>query len=79
MIISVLIILCCFIGVIILILTNKLNRAISSLFGAIIVYFVLIFFENREFTVIVDLLFGTADDNYSNVHSLILIISIMII
>jgi len=79
MIISLLIILSCFIGVIVLILTNKLNRAISSLLGALIVYFVLIYFENKEFTVIVDLLFGTAEDNYANAHSLILIVSIMII
>lgn len=78
MIISILIILGCFIGVIILILSGK-NRAISALFGALIVYLVLIYFENQDFTIIVDLLFGTAQDNYSNVHSLILIISIMII
>jgi Na+/H+ antiporter NhaD/arsenite permease-like protein len=79
MIISTIIILACFLAVIQLILTNKLNRAISSLFGALIVYFVLIYFENKDFTIIVDLLFGTAEDHYSNVHSLILIISIMII
>ena len=78
MVISILIILGCFIGVIILILTGK-NRAISAFFGALIVYLVLIYFENKDFTIIVDLLFGTAQDNYSNVHSLILIISIMII
>ncbi len=79
MIISILIILGCFIGVIVLILTNKLSRAVSSLLGALIVYFVLIYLENEDFTIIVDLLFGTAEDSYANVHSLILIISIMII
>ncbi|MFW9949933.1 MAG: SLC13 family permease [Candidatus Thorarchaeota archaeon] len=78
MVISILIILCCFFGVIILILAGK-NRAVSSLFGALIVYFVLIYVENKDFIIIIDLLFGTAQDNYSNVHSLILIISIMII
>lgn len=40
---SVIIILLCFIGVIILIITEKLNKAIVSLLGAIVTYFVLIY------------------------------------
>jgi Na+/H+ antiporter NhaD/arsenite permease-like protein len=79
MVISLIIILACFIGVIILIVTEKLNRAIAALTGAIITYFVLIFIEDLDFSVIVELLFGTRDDNYVNLHSLILIISMMII
>ena len=73
------IILACFIGVIILIITEKMNRAIAALAGAVITYFVLIFLEGLEFSVIVALLFGTPEDGYVNLHSLILIISMMII
>ncbi|TXT60589.1 MAG: Transport protein [Promethearchaeota archaeon] len=79
MFISGIIILACFIGVIILIVTEKLNRAVSSLLGAVITYFVLIFFEGLDFSVIVDLLFGNSEDGYVNLHSLILIIGMMII
>ena len=56
-----------------------MNRAIAALAGAVITYFVLIFLEGLEFSVIVALLFGTPEDGYVNLHSLILIISMMII
>jgi len=82
MIISIFIILSCFIGVIVLIITNKLNRAISSLLGALITYFVLIFIEGKDFSIIVELLFGTPPppgEGYVNLHSLIMIIGTMII
>ncbi|MFX0047442.1 MAG: SLC13 family permease [Candidatus Hermodarchaeota archaeon] len=79
MIISIFIILGCFIAVIILILTEKLNRAISSLLGAVITYFVLIFIEGLDFPIIVDLLFGSAGDGFVNLHSLIIIIGMMMI
>jgi len=65
--------------VIILIITNKLNRAIASLAGAVIVYFVLIFLEGLDFSIIVDLLFGSQQDGFVNLHSLILIIGMMLI
>jgi Na+/H+ antiporter NhaD/arsenite permease-like protein len=79
MLISVLIIIGCFIGVIIAIVTEKLNRAIASLLGASITYFILIFLEGLDFSVIVNLLFGSNSDGYVNLHSLILIISMMMI
>ncbi len=79
MLISVIIITGCFIGVILLILTNKLNRAIASLVGALIAYFTLIFIEKLEFPIIVEFLFGTQEDEFVNLHSLILILSMMII
>jgi Na+/H+ antiporter NhaD/arsenite permease-like protein len=63
----------------VLILTEKLNRAIASLIGALICYFVLIFLENKSFTIIVDFLFGSFSEGYVNLHSLILIIGMMII
>ncbi len=79
MLISGIIITACFIGVVILIVSEKLNRAIAALTGAIITYFVLIFIEGLDFSVIVDLLFGTSEEGYVNLHSLILIIGMMII
>ena len=79
MIISTILILGCFLSVIILIITNKLNRAISSLLGAVITYFVLIFIEGYDFSIIVDLLFGTPSDGFVNLHSIILILAMMMI
>ena len=79
MLISVIIVVSCFIGVIICILTEKVNRAIAALIGAIITYFVLIFIENLQFSVIVNLLFGSEEEGFVNLHSLILIIAMMII
>ncbi|MFX1592813.1 MAG: SLC13 family permease [Promethearchaeota archaeon] len=79
MIISIIIILGCFIGVILLIITNKLNRAISSLLGALITYFVLIFIEGLDFSIIVELLFGSPTEGFVNLHSLIMIIGMMMI
>ncbi len=65
--------------VIVLIFTDKLNRAIASLTAATISYFVLVFIEKKNFSVFVDLLFGTPDDSFVNLHSLILIIGMMFI
>ena len=79
MLLSVVIILSCFLGVIIFIITEKLNRAIASLLGAIITYFVLIFLEGLDFSVIVDLIFSSKDDDFVNLHSIILIIGMMMI
>ncbi len=69
----------CFVAVIILLFTNKLNRAIASLTAAVITYFVLVFLEGREFDIIVDLLFGTPLDKFVNLHALILIVGMMFI
>jgi Na+/H+ antiporter NhaD/arsenite permease-like protein len=79
MILSIIIVLGCFIGVIVLIITGKLNRAIASLSGAVIVYFVLIYLEGKDFKVILDLLFGSESEDFVNLHSLILIIGMMFI
>lgn len=84
MLLSVIIILSCFFGVIFLIVTNKLNRAIASLAGATITYFTLIFIESNvnptiNPSILIQLLFGSETDGFANLHSLILIISMMII
>ncbi|MBD3342716.1 MAG: hypothetical protein GF353_26690 [Candidatus Lokiarchaeota archaeon] len=76
---SAIIILACFIGVIILIITERLNRAIATLSGAIITYLTLVFLEGLDFSVIVNLLFGSQEDGYVNLHSIILIFSMMIV
>ena len=77
--VSNIIILSCFVGVVLLILTGKLNRAIASLVGALVVFLTLIFIENKDFSIIVDFLFGSDEDNFVNLHSLILILSMMFI
>ena len=46
--------------------------------GALVAYFVLIFIEGKDFSVIVNLMFSI-DEDFVNLHSLILIISMMII
>jgi len=79
MFISTIIIISCFIVVIFLIVTERLNRAIAALAGAIITYFVLIFIEGYDFSIIIDLLFGTKSEGYVNLHSLILILAMMMI
>jgi len=79
MLIGSLIILGSFIIIILLIITEKLNRAVAALLGALISYFVLIFFENYDFSIIVDLLFSTEQEGFVNLHALILIIGMMII
>jgi len=76
---SILIVLGCFIGVIILIITEKLNRAVATLSGAIIVYFVLIFIEKLDFKIIFELLFSSEEEGFVNLHSLILILGMMFI
>ncbi|MBD3214480.1 MAG: hypothetical protein GF311_17845 [Candidatus Lokiarchaeota archaeon] len=79
MFISSIIVLISFVSVIILIITERLNRAVAALSGAIVCYFVLIFLENYDFSIIVDLLFSSKDEEYVNLHALILIIGMMIV
>ncbi|UCE14343.1 MAG: hypothetical protein JSV04_03995 [Candidatus Heimdallarchaeota archaeon] len=59
-------------------MTEKMNRAIVAISGGLITYFTLTFIEQRDFSTIVNLMFGS-DDNYVNLHSLLLIIGIMFI
>ena len=69
----------CFLTVVVLIFADKLNRAIASLTAAVIAYFILVFLEKKDFSVMVDLLFGTPSDGFVNLHSLILIVGMMFI
>ncbi|TFG17793.1 MAG: hypothetical protein EU531_02135 [Promethearchaeota archaeon] len=79
MILSIIIVLGCFIGVILLIVTERLNRAVAALIGAVIVYLTLTFLEGMDFQVILELLFGSESEGFVNLHSLILIIAMMFI
>ncbi len=79
MLISAIIITACFIGVVILIITNKLNRAFAALAGAIITYFTLTFIEKQDFFSFIGYLFGTSTDNYVNLRSLVLIMGMLFI
>ncbi|MFX1273556.1 MAG: SLC13 family permease [Promethearchaeota archaeon] len=79
MFISIIIIVSCFLIVVFLIVTERLNRAIAALAGAIITYFVLIFIEGYDFLIIVELLFSTQSEGFVNLHSLILILAMMMI
>jgi len=56
-----------------------MNRAIAALAGGFIVYLVLIYLESFDFSILVELLFGTPEDEYSNLHALMLIIAMMMI
>ncbi|HUX98094.1 MAG TPA: SLC13 family permease [Candidatus Deferrimicrobium sp.] len=69
----------CFIGVLICIVTNKLNRAVAALAGAVVTYFVLVFLEHKDFLIISELLFGTTSDGFVSFHALLLILGMLII
>lgn len=79
MLVSVFIILGCFIGVVALILSNKMNRAVAALIGALICYFVLIYLEGADYAIIIQYLVGTPEEGYVNLRSLVLILGMMII
>jgi Na+/H+ antiporter NhaD/arsenite permease-like protein len=77
--ISIWIIVILFICSILLIATEKINRAVVVLSASAITYCVLFFIEHAEYQIIVDFLIGTQEDNYGNIRSLILIVSMMMI
>lgn len=78
--ISQIIVMGCFIGSLILILTDKINRAFAVLAGAIVTYFTVFFIEyDRKFDFILGYLFGTVDDQFVNLHALLLILGMLFI
>ncbi|NHI91301.1 MAG: hypothetical protein EAX96_02275 [Candidatus Lokiarchaeota archaeon] len=79
MVLSAIIITTCFIISILLIITNKVNRAIAVLSGAVITYLVLTFVEGRNVTIFIDFLFGTPTDGFVNLRAIILIIGVLFI
>ncbi|TFF87437.1 MAG: hypothetical protein EU549_04730 [Promethearchaeota archaeon] len=61
-----------FLIMIILWLWNKIDQMLVSMGGALISAFSLIVFDFVGFTEIIGLLFGTAENDYLNFHSLLL-------
>ena len=74
-----LIIVLVFIAVIVILMMEKLNRAILVIIGALICLFTLKFIKNEPFDLIVSFLFGNAEDGYVNFHSILLIFGMTII
>jgi len=62
-----------------MIILEKLNRAVSALIGSVITFFVLINLENKDTSILISFIVGSAEDGYMNLHTLLLIISMMII
>lgn len=79
MLISQIIVTILFILVMVLIVIDKINRAILAIIGAIITYCVLVFLEHVEYHVIIDLIIGNEDDDFVEFRSMCLILSMMII
>ncbi len=79
MLVSSLIVLACFIGVIVLILTNKMNRAVAAICGALVCYFVLVFVETQDPGIIVGFLFGSSADGYSGLNTIILVLGMLLV
>ncbi len=79
MVASAIILILVFVIIVALIITEKVNRAVLSMCGALVTFFVLTFLEGKEFGIIIELLFGTEHDGYVNFHSLLLILGIMFI
>lgn len=83
--ISIIIIVSCFIGVLICIITDKVNKAIAALIGSLIAYFTLIALNKAKPSDFVDMLFGQppglteTGPGYSNLHALVLIIGMLFI
>jgi Na+/H+ antiporter NhaD/arsenite permease-like protein len=79
MLLSEILLLCIFIGLLIAIALDLLERAVLALIAAILTYTILIFLENASPIIIPDFLFGTATDGYVNFHSITLIFGMMFI
>ncbi len=79
MLISAIILVIAFFLMIFSIALNKIERTILALIAALSTFIVLVFIEHAQFYVFVEFLFGTKEDDFLNLHSLILILGMMII
>jgi Na+/H+ antiporter NhaD/arsenite permease-like protein len=66
-----------FIGLLICIALDVLDRAVLAIIAAVLTYIVLIYFEHASPLIIPDFLFGTIDDGFVNLNSIVLIFSMM--
>jgi Na+/H+ antiporter NhaD/arsenite permease-like protein len=76
---GILLLLILFISLLYLIAKDVMNRAALVIVFAVIAYFILISVEGASPAIVVDLLFGTADNDYVNFHTLVLIFGIVIV
>jgi len=79
MIISVVLLLILFVGMLILIGIDVMERAALVFICAVVAFFILITIEQAPPTVMIDFLFGTTEDDFLNFHTILLILGIMII
>nr|MDO8116920.1 SLC13 family permease [Candidatus Sigynarchaeota archaeon] len=73
------IILAAFAIVIALIASDKMNKAVASLSGAVVTFFALVFIKGVSVDSLSNFIFGSAVDGFVNLHSLILIIGMMLL
>ncbi len=78
MLISVIIISACFVALILIIITNKLNKAIAAIGFALVTFFTMIIFEDTTPTLFVTFLVGEPTE-YVNLHSILLILGMLLI
>lgn len=76
---SAIILILTFIGLIVIISLDKIDRALLALIAALITFLVIVFLERESPNVIFTFLFGSEDDNYQNFHSLLLFFSMMFV
>lgn len=79
MLITAILIIITYVLLMVFISINVLDREILALGGAIVTFFALTLLEGASFTTFMSFLVGTAEDGYTNFHTLILILGIMII
>lgn len=68
-----------FIGLIVIVSMDKIDRALLALIAALITFMVIVFIENESPQLIFQFLFGTEEDDYQNFHSLLLFFSMMFV
>jgi Na+/H+ antiporter NhaD/arsenite permease-like protein len=68
-----------FLGLLIGIAKDVMERSILALIAGLITYIVLIFMENAPPIIFVEYIIGTSDEGYTNFHSIVLLFSMMLL
>lgn len=68
-----------FVGLVLILMLELLNRAILAIIGGLICFLTLKFIKGEPFSLIVSYLFGSPEDGYVNLHSILLIFGMTII
>jgi Na+/H+ antiporter NhaD/arsenite permease-like protein len=69
----------CFVLTVIIILADKMNRAIAALVFGLIAYFTIAIAEGNDFTILVEFITSPPSENFVNLRTLILIIGISLL